>query len=75
MSGKQTMSDRLTAQAAADALGYHIDHVYRLLRSGVMKAEQFNRVWLIPKSEVERIRALQTKGGRLPKGEGTIDQD
>lgn len=58
------MDDKLTAQQTADELGYHIDHVYRLLRSGVMKAEQFNRVWLIDKAEVERVKALQSKGGR-----------
>lgn len=59
------MSAKLTAQEAADALGYHINHVYRLLRSGAMKGEQFNRVWIIAKSEVERIKELQSEGGRF----------
>ena len=59
------MSEMLTAQEAADALGYHINHVYRLLRSGVIKAEQFNRVWLIPRSEVQRIREAQSERGRF----------
>lgn len=66
------MSEKLTAQEAADALGYHINHVYRLLKSGKMKGEQFNRVWIIAKVEVERIKALQSEGGRFypdrPKG-------
>jgi hypothetical protein len=39
----------------------------RLLRQGRVKALQFNRVWLIERAEVERVKALQGKGGRLPK--------
>jgi excisionase family DNA binding protein len=70
------MSDKLTAGQAAEALGYHIHHVYRLLRSGQMKAEQFNRVWLIDKSEVERIKALQSEGGRFyPEKEKPPEED
>ena len=70
------MSDKLTAQQAADALGYHIDHIYRLLRSGKMKAEQFNRVWLIDKAEVERVKAAQSEGGRFyPDKEKGADID
>ena len=61
------MSDMVTAQDAAKILGYHINHVYRLLRANVIDAEQFNRVWMIPRSEVERIRRMQ-RDGRLPKG-------
>jgi excisionase family DNA binding protein len=59
------MGDRLTVAEAAKILGYHENHVRRLLRSGAIKAEQFNRVWIIAKSEVERIKALQSKGGRF----------
>jgi len=62
------MSDKLTAQEAANALGYHVDHVYRLLRSGIIRAEQFNRVWLIDRAEVERVKALQDEHGRFHRG-------
>ena len=62
------MNDRVTAHEAAKFLGYHVKHVYRLLDQGVIKGEQFNRVWIIPRSEIERIKKLQTEGGRLPKG-------
>jgi excisionase family DNA binding protein len=66
MSGKQDiMSEMLTAQEAADALGYHIDHLYRLLRAGTIPAERFSGVWAISRTEVERIKALQSKGGRF----------
>jgi excisionase family DNA binding protein len=58
------MGDKLTVAEAAKLLGYHENHVRRMLRSGVMKGEQFNRIWIIDRSEVERIRAAQTKGGR-----------
>jgi hypothetical protein len=42
-----------------------------------MKAEQFNRIWIIDRSEVERIKAAQSEGGRFypEKGkEADIDQ-
>jgi excisionase family DNA binding protein len=58
------MAGKLTAREAADILGYHINHVYRLLRSGVMKGEQFNRVWMIDPAEVKRIKAQQDVHGR-----------
>ena len=61
------MSDPLTAQQAADELGYHSHHVYRLLKSGTMKGRRFGTNWMIDRAEVERIKALQGKGGRLPK--------
>ena len=58
------MDGPLTAEQAAHELGYHPDHLYRLLKSGVVKGEQFNRVWIIPSSEVERIKARQDQHGR-----------
>ncbi len=63
------MNEVLTAQEAADRLGYHIDHLYRLLGNGTIEAQQFNRIWLIDPQEVKRIKALQGPGGRLPKSE------
>jgi excisionase family DNA binding protein len=63
------MESPLTAQQAANELGYHIKHVYRLLKEGTIHAQQFNRVWMIPSQEVERVKALQGPGGRLPKSE------
>ena len=67
------MSKKLTAQQAAEVLGYHIDHMRLLLREGKVEAEQFNRVWMIDRQEVERIKALQGKGGRLPKSKKVED--
>ena len=63
------MEDVLTAQEAADELGYHIKHVYRLLKEGTIQAQQFNRVWMIPSQEVERVKNLQRPSGRLPSSE------
>jgi excisionase family DNA binding protein len=61
------MGDTLTADEAAEILGYHPDYVRRLLRNGTIRAHQFNRIWIIDRQEVERVKALQGKGGRLPK--------
>jgi len=62
------MERPLTAHAAADELGYHVNHLYRLLRDGTIKGQRFNQAWMIDSAEVERIKALQGKSGRLPKG-------
>jgi hypothetical protein len=59
------MSDqRLTAQQAANALGYHINHLYRLLKAGAIKGERFSGVWAIDPREVERVKNLQDEYGR-----------
>ena len=57
--------DKMTPQEAAQFLGYHIDHVYRLLRSGKMKGEKKYRVWLINRSDVEHIKQEQDDSGRF----------
>ena len=61
------MDDLVTAQQAAEELDYTISYMYKLLKKGTIKAQQFNRVWMIDRAEVERIKALQGPGGRLPK--------
>lgn len=61
---EEAMKAELTAREAAERLGYHINHVYRLLQNGRLKGRQFNRVWIIPSSEVERIKARQDQHGR-----------
>jgi hypothetical protein len=57
----------LAAHEAANELGYHIKHLFELLRSGKVQAQQFNRVLMIDPQEVGRIKALQGLGGRLRK--------
>ena len=62
------MAKPLTVKEAARQLGYHPDHMRRLLRKGTVRGETFSGVWMINPAEVERIKALQGPGGRLPKG-------
>jgi excisionase family DNA binding protein len=62
------MERPLTVEEAAVELGYHPNHLRRLLRSGTMKGERFHQTWMLDPAEVDRIKALQGKGGRLPKG-------
>lgn len=59
------MGDKLTAEQAAKELGYHVNHVYRLLKQGKLRGKQFNRVWIIDRGEIERIKAQQDEHGRL----------
>jgi excisionase family DNA binding protein len=60
----------LTTKEAAVALGYHPNHLRRLLRSGaVVGFKQRNGHWLIAQREVERVLMLQTPRGRYqPSG-------
>jgi len=61
------MERPFTAQEAADELGYRVVYFRELLRKGTIRAERFNQAWMIEPSEVERVKALQGPGGRLPK--------
>jgi excisionase family DNA binding protein len=61
------MERPLTTQEAAEALGYHIVHLRRLLREGKVKGSRFHQAWMIDPAEVERVKSLQGPGGRLPK--------
>jgi excisionase family DNA binding protein len=56
-----------TVQEAAEKLGYHPDHLRRLLRAGRVEGERIGQVWLVDHAEVERVKARQGPGGRLPK--------
>ena len=58
----------MTAPEAAGELGYHPDHVRRLLRSGKIRGELVGGRWWIAPAEVARIRELQGPDGRLPYG-------
>ena len=61
------MEGKLTPQQVADKLNYHVNHVYRLLASGAMRGEQFNRTWMIDENEVERVKQLRKEHGRFWK--------
>lgn len=61
------MERPLTVPEAAAKLNYHPDHLGRLLRAGKVKGMRAGGRWLLDRSEVERIKALQGTGGRLPK--------
>jgi len=61
------MDRPLTAKEAADKLEYNIYCLYKLLRNGTVKGERFNQSWMIDRQEIERIKALQGPGGRLPR--------
>ena len=61
------MARRFTVQEAAVMLGYNPDHLRRLLRAGTVKGERFSRVWMVDRTEVESIKGLQGRGGRMPK--------
>ena len=59
------MENWLTVKQAAPLLGYHPNHLRRLLRSGAVTGhKQRNGRWTISRREVRRIQDLQTEHGR-----------
>ena len=62
--------DVLSAKETAQALGYHKDHIYRLLNDGTIKGRRVSGVWLISRREVERVKRLKERDGKLYKGQG-----
>ena len=67
------MTERLTAQQAAELLGYHTKHLHRLLRSGDLRGEKFGRTWIIDRSEVEEVLRLREEHGRWWAGHRTTE--
>ena len=55
--------NKLTVKQAAKELGYHPDHVRRLIRANVIKAEKLSGlIWLIDREEINRIKREQQNG-------------
>ena len=63
------MARPLTAQEAANELGYNVKHLYRLLNSGKIEGQRVGHFWLIDRQKVERVKSLQSAKGRLPKAQ------
>jgi len=59
------MENKLTAKQTAEALGYHVNHVYRLLAQGVITGERLGNYWMIDRGLVEELKARQDENGRL----------
>ena len=60
------MDNWLTVYEAAKLLGYHPNHLRRLLRKGSVSGwKQRNRYWAISRREVERVMDQQTERGRF----------
>ena len=67
------MDAMFTAPEAAEILGYHPDYFRTLLRLGTIEGRKFGPVWMISRAEVDRVKALQGPGGRLPKTRKNAD--
>ena len=64
------MANMLSAKEAAQELGYHVNHLYRLLNNGTIKGQRISGVWLVSRQEVERAKRLKSEqGGRLWRGQ------
>jgi excisionase family DNA binding protein len=59
------INQHITVQAAAEATGYNIQYLRRMLRSGVLKGVKIGQMWLI------EMEALES---HLNRAEGTSDR-
>lgn len=55
------LDDYISTQKAADVLGYHIDHVRRMLRQGDLEGLKVGITWLVLKASVEKYQ-IETAG-------------
>jgi excisionase family DNA binding protein len=56
------MPDYLTAEEVAETLGFHVNSVRRLIRSGKLRADKKVGVWLIPREALKEYQ--ETLEGR-----------
>ena len=47
------ITQHITAQAAADATGYNIQYLRRMLRSGALRGVKIGQMWLIEMDDLE----------------------
>jgi excisionase family DNA binding protein len=47
------LTDYMTTQEAAEQLGYHVEHVRRMLREGDLKGKKVGYMWFIHKPSVD----------------------
>ena len=50
---------------AAEELGYHVKHMYRLLREGKIKGERIGGGWAVDVLSVAQAKARQDDNGRI----------
>ncbi|GEM_PF-655180 len=55
------LSEFVTTQEAAQELGYHANHVRRMVRKGYLKAERFGHALLITKTSLKEFKENSTK--------------
>lgn len=59
------MSEYISAQEAAAQLGYHVKHVYRLLREGKLQGQRIGGGWAVLAVSVAQAKARQDVNGRI----------
>lgn len=59
------MSDYISAQEAAEQLGYHVKHVYRLLRENKLEGQRIGGGWVVSVLSVAQAKARQDSNGRI----------
>jgi excisionase family DNA binding protein len=69
------LADYMTVQETAEKLGFHVDHVRRMRRQGVLEAFKIGSTWLISKASVDQYLASTAGTGkhdplRRKKGSG-----
>lgn len=65
--GGSRLPDYLTTREVAEALGYHVKSVHRIIKDGKLRADKKSGVWLIPREALEEYQAtIEGKAKRDP---------
>ena len=55
------LSEFMTTQEAAEALGFHVKSIPKMLRDKILEGERFGKSWLVSRKSVEEY-LKKTKG-------------
>ncbi len=50
------LADYLTTQEAATKLGFHVDHIRRMLRTGDLVGLKVGQMWFVSKASIDKYR-------------------
>ena len=58
-------NEYISAKEAAEKLGYHVHHVYRLLREGKLEGQRIGGGWVVSAQSVEIVKVRQNDSGKV----------
>lgn len=64
------LSDYLTTEEAAGRLGFHVDHIRRMLRQGDLTGKKVGQMWFVAKASIEKYQKATSGMGKFDPRRG-----